>query len=436
MSETRPPSPVRPSLAERVNRACDAFEAAWRAGQAPRIEDHLADAAGAERTAFLRELLAAELELRRAGGERPRPDEYLGRFPGHDDAIDGLFLAPTFAPNGASTGGTTAEGPGDDSALLALLAYRLGLVNRDALAESVRDWAPDRGRSLVRVLVDRRSLTGESLDRLMAAATLHRGQSPHDAETAVFGAGVVGPGAGGPAVGEATSAGRRFRILRLHARGASARSSSPATASSTARWPSRRSGADRRRPAAARPVPARGRDHRRARAPRDRPGLRPGRPTATAGRTTRCGSSAATASRRPSSGSTPTGAGDGPGRRSLELRKLLRRFLDVCNAIDYAHSRGVLHRDIKPGNVIVGKHGETLVVDWGLAKAIGPAEPGSTRTSGRSTPSRPAARAETLPGSRAGDAGLHEPRAGRGRPRPPRPATRRLQPGRDALLPA
>src|SRR5262249_40350052 len=53
-----------------------------------------------------------------------------------------------------------------------------------------------------------------------------------------------------------------------------------------------------------------------------------------------------------------------PGARSLALRQLLRRFVDVCNAIDYAHGRGVVHRDLKPGNVIVGRHGETLVVDW------------------------------------------------------------------------
>ncbi|BBO32005.1 serine/threonine-protein kinase [Lacipirellula parvula] len=57
--------------------------------------------------------------------------------------------------------------------------------------------------------------------------------------------------------------------------------------------------------------------------------------------------------------------------RMPEIRKLLQRFVDVCNAVDYAHSKGVIHRDLKPSNIMVGKYGETLVVDWGLAKVIG-----------------------------------------------------------------
>jgi WD40 repeat protein/serine/threonine protein kinase len=55
--------------------------------------------------------------------------------------------------------------------------------------------------------------------------------------------------------------------------------------------------------------------------------------------------------------------------RELAFRRLLKSIIDACNAVAYAHSRGVVHRDLKPENIMLGRFGETLVVDWGVAKS-------------------------------------------------------------------
>ena len=112
-----------------------------------------------------------------------------------------------------------------------------------------------------------------------------------------------------------------------------------------------------------------------------------------------------------------------PGGRSLELRRLLHRFIDVCNAIDYAHSRGVLHRDIKPGNVIIGKHGETLVVDWGLAKAVGHSEAVGDDALASQLGQR---QCRDLARFRSGNTGVYEPRTGPRRARAARTSLRRV----------
>ncbi len=64
------------------------------------------------------------------------------------------------------------------------------------------------------------------------------------------------------------------------------------------------------------------------------------------------------------------GEGNVDFRKRYPLNRLLRIYLSVCNAVSFAHSRGVIHLDLKPANIQVGDFGEVLVLDWGLAKVL------------------------------------------------------------------
>ncbi|MFT3769747.1 MAG: bifunctional serine/threonine-protein kinase/formylglycine-generating enzyme family protein [Minicystis sp.] len=72
------------------------------------------------------------------------------------------------------------------------------------------------------------------------------------------------------------------------------------------------------------------------------------------------------------------------------FRRLVDAFARVCQAVAYAHRRGVVHRDLKPDNLMIGELGEVMVMDWGLGRRVGDAEPEDLAGAGRTADPAPA----------------------------------------------
>jgi len=103
---------------------------------------------------------------------------------------------------------------------------------------------------------------------------------------------------------------------------------------------------------------------------------------------------------------------DDPKARRARLAELLETFVKVCDAVAFAHKKGVIHRDLKPANIMVGPFGEVYVMDWGLAREYG-AEHADPDTSAIAVTN--ASAAETQAGALVGTPAYMAPEQAHGR---------------------
>ncbi len=333
----------------------------------------------------------------------------------------------------------------DRNLLFGILALQMDFISRDALITAMNAWVLDKVKPLGQILQEQGALSADNRAWLEAGVEKHLAAHGNDPQKSLAALSSLGPArehlqqvadadvqaslarmasqkeqddpvaTRPPAVGESTSDGLRFRILRPHAEGGLGRVSVALDR-------------ELHREVALKEIKDLHADDPESRTRfvleaeitggLEHPGIVPvyglgsyadGRPF-YAMRFVR-GDSLKDAIERFHAADTP---GRDPGERALEFRKLLGRFVDVCNAVAYAHSRGVLHRDLKPGNVMLGPYGETLVVDWGLAKAVGKAETHATSDEPTLRPRASSGSAETLPGSAIGTPAYMSPKQAAG----------------------
>ena len=278
--------------------------------------------------------------------------------PGHGALITGVPL---------NSGEEMVSQPIDRDLLFGLVALRMRPIDQTQLLDALEDWVHDKGRTLTQVLEARASLTGEQSTSVEAIVG---GEIPVDDESVVTRLiSLVADGGGSLAVVKGTES--RYRVLWAHAKGGLGE---VFVAEDTELH--RRVALKEIQARHAKNAVSRGRFVAEAEITGnlEHPGVVPvyglgtyddDRPFYTMRFIN--GEDLAAAIRRFHSTLAPSFTG-------VQFRWLLRKFVDVCNTVAYAHSRGVVHRDLKPGNVMIGPFGETLVMDWGVAKMIGRAE--------------------------------------------------------------
>ena len=281
-----PPASDSPlAQARRIDRFCDDFEAAWAAGQRPRLEAFLERIGDSGRPQLLRELLAIEIHYRRRLGESPTAREFSERFAQWmtaelHEAVDDSLAAPS-----EKSPSLLAEKNEETSIVLPTQvppkSSRYSIVKMHAKGGMGEVWLADDLEIGRRVAYKRVRAGGEQIQQRFFAEAQITGQLEHPGIVPVHELG-------------RDEQGKPFYVMRL----------------------------------------VQGRTLKHAIA-----------------------DAHAEMTRDPKS-------------RELCWLKLLEMFLTLCRTVAYAHHRGVIHRDIKPDNIMIGAFGETLVVDWGLAKVL------------------------------------------------------------------